>query len=633
MAKNDKILIDGIIDERIELRLPSNKRDEIFEYFSFEQILKDYDLSQDEIVSGSVDGALDGGIDGFFIFVNGHLLTDLDRFNWPKSGSVLEVWIITCKHHDTFKQSPLDNLAASLTELFDLSIDNSQLKGEYSETILDQRTNFKQAYRKVSPRLSEFKVRFCYASRGNYEEIGDSVWARANQIEQIANDYFGNCNSKFIFFGSTELIELHRKKPNFTIELPFLDDLSRGQTYILLVKLNDYFSFISDNGKLKRYLFDSNVRDFMGLNSVNEDIRNTLLNDNSPDFWWLNNGITILATDASIVGQSIQIQDIQIVNGLQTSESIFRYFSEGGLDVNNRSVLVKVIVSKNSENRDEIIRATNNQTKVELYSLHATDKIQRDVEEALKMKEFYYERRTNFYKNQGIQADKMVTPLYMASGFISLILKSPEQASNLKSKFMRNEISYNTVFSQSTDLQVWPQIAYIMKTTDKFLESKRPNSNTVSEKFLKFRRHYLSFITVSKLLGNFDFNLYDLIKLDLSRFTFEELERSWLVLKDLFPAQTSKPKLKRSIFLGLCKEIETSENIKGYDRIAHNSGFNNEPTLTPQFIDKVDALLPKDSWKKRVYYSIAYKLDCPVQSVFSAVHTLVKTGRRIRPIE
>src|SRR5438445_11551941 len=104
MAKNDTLLIDGIIDERISLKLPSDKRDEAFEYFAFEQALKDYDFSTDEIISGSVDGRNDGGIDGFFIIINGHLLSDPESFNWPKSGAVLEVWLITCKHHDTFRQ-------------------------------------------------------------------------------------------------------------------------------------------------------------------------------------------------------------------------------------------------------------------------------------------------------------------------------------------------------------------------------------------------------------------------------------------------------------------------------------------------------------------------------------------------
>lgn len=83
MAKNDKLLIDGIIDERVEQLLPSSKRDEAFEFFVFEQLLKDYDLSIDELKHGNIDGRNDGGIDGFFIFINGHYLSDPQSFKWP----------------------------------------------------------------------------------------------------------------------------------------------------------------------------------------------------------------------------------------------------------------------------------------------------------------------------------------------------------------------------------------------------------------------------------------------------------------------------------------------------------------------------------------------------------------------
>ncbi len=140
MAKNDTVLLDGIIDDRIEIKLPSSRRDEAFEYLAFEQILKDSDLSRDEIESGSVDGKNDGGIDGFFILVNGHLLTDPESFAWPRTGSQLEVWIITCKHHDTFKQAPLDNLVASLSELLDFGLNSDELKGDYSDQITSVRT-------------------------------------------------------------------------------------------------------------------------------------------------------------------------------------------------------------------------------------------------------------------------------------------------------------------------------------------------------------------------------------------------------------------------------------------------------------------------------------------------------------
>jgi hypothetical protein len=308
MAKNDKILLDGIIDDRVEVRLPSDRRDEVFEFLSFEQILKDHDPSVEEIEAGSVDGSHDGGIDGFFILVNGHFLVEPESFVWPKTGSELDVYIITCKHHDTFKQAPLDNLAATLSELLDFGRTKEDMDGQYSGDILARRENLRFAYRKLSPRLKCFSLNVCYASRGDTEQVGASITARAEQIVNIAKEAFGPCNATFSFFGATELVELHRRLPNYSLELPFVEVLSKGERYVVLAKLRDYFDFVSDEGKLRRYLFDSNVRDFMGLNRVNDDIRNTLDDPDSPDFWWLNNGVTMLATSASVVGKSILLE-------------------------------------------------------------------------------------------------------------------------------------------------------------------------------------------------------------------------------------------------------------------------------------------------------------------------------------
>jgi hypothetical protein len=44
-AKNDQLLIDGIFDERVQSKTPSDKRDEVFEFFAMEQLLKFADLS------------------------------------------------------------------------------------------------------------------------------------------------------------------------------------------------------------------------------------------------------------------------------------------------------------------------------------------------------------------------------------------------------------------------------------------------------------------------------------------------------------------------------------------------------------------------------------------------------------
>ncbi|MGJ0431620.1 AIPR family protein [Methylobacter sp.] len=645
MAKNDALLLDGIVDDRINKSLPSGRRDEVFEYLAFEQLLKDYDLSSEEILCGAVDGRNDGGIDGFFIFINGHLLVDPESFVWPRSGSKLEVWVITCKHHDTFKQAPLDSLVASVSELFDLSLTASQLKGDYSDSVIKARENLKYAYRKVSPRLSSFSINYSYTSRGDTDSIGDSIKSRSEQVVSITKESFGACDVSFEFHGSTELVELHRKMPNFCLELPYSKVLGSGERYVLLASLKDYYRFVSDNGKLRRYLFDSNVRDFMGLNRVNEDIRDTLNDEFSPDFWWLNNGVTILATSANVIGDSIQIQDIQIVNGLQTTESIFRYFESGGEDPKSRLVLIKVIVSQDDDIRDRIIRATNNQTDVELASLHATDKIQRDIEDILERAELYYERRKNFHSNMGHPSSKIVTPLYLASGYVNLIIKSPQKASALRARFMRSDESYNNVFSEKTPIEIWPKIAFILKITDSALEKYRPIGSAGNERFLKKWRQITSLITVSRLIGSYGFSPNDLVKFDLDSYTHEEIDETWEFISRVRPNDLTGKKIKsKRYFTDLCIEaaekfsIDNANRIERGDFNANGPAKKNEYKKSEIVVDmdfalKVNALLPEQPWKPGIHRNITKELNCSNKEYFQAVQLLIEEGYQNRQLD
>ena len=95
MAKNDLTLLDSILDEYISIGNPSTKSDEVFEFFSTEQVLKDYAFSKEELLQGSVDGRNDGGIDEFYIIVNGHLAESIPKDFWPRSNAELEVFIFT----------------------------------------------------------------------------------------------------------------------------------------------------------------------------------------------------------------------------------------------------------------------------------------------------------------------------------------------------------------------------------------------------------------------------------------------------------------------------------------------------------------------------------------------------------
>lgn len=636
MAKNDLILIDGIIDDRVANKLPSEKRDEAFEYFCFEQLLKEYDLSSEEIQHGAIDGRQDGGIDGFYIIINGHLLQDVEAFVWPKTNSELRVVLITCKHHDSFKQATLDSLIATITELLDFSVDDNALTGAYSSALLQMRNNLKYAYRKLSPRLLKSYVQIYYASRGDISDMGEEVVARGNQVETIAANHFSSAISKFAFIGATQLVELHRKVQNYTLELPFVEAFGRGERYVVLARLSDYYKFISNEGSLRRYLFDSNVRDFMGLNRVNEDIKATLSNQTSTDFWLLNNGVTILATSAAIIGDSIQANDIQIVNGLQTSESIYRHFSELNTEPQDeRCVLVKVIVTKEDAVRDAIIRATNNQTDVELASLHATDKIQRDIEDVMCRHGLFYERRKKHYSNLGHPPSELVSPLYAAAGYVALVLKVPHAATNLRSKFMRSTASYDAVFNSKSSLEVWPKIVHILKKVDEYLIT-RPQID-FTEKFLKNWRYIIALIIVAKHSGRFDFNEKELLSFDTSIITKELVDEIWAELN--VERLSTKPKRVWTSFQNVkaaCVSIASKYNIKNAETLDRpkfsttyvKAGIPVE--ITEEFILNVKESLPEQPWKPGVHRTVIEKLSCSSQAYTAAVNRLVEDGYFLR---
>lgn len=625
MAKNDAILIDGIIDDRIEQGIPSSKRDECFEFLAFEQILKDEDLSIDEIQSGIVDGKADGGIDGFFIFVNGHLLQDVDDFLWPKSFVEVKIIIVTCKHHDTFKKATIDSLIATFTEFFDFTNSNDGLKGSYNEALLAIRDNLIYSIKKVSARLKKLTIEVYYSSRGDTSQIGEEVVARAEQVEIILKDYFSYGEVKFNFMGSMELLNLYRKIKNYTLELPFKEALTSGERYVILVKLQDYFNFISENGVLKKHIFDANVRSFMGLNNVNEDIKLTL-EKGSDDFWLLNNGVTILVTSASITGKSLQASDVQVVNGLQTSQSIFNYFN-CSKDVNDeRCVLVKVIVTKDEALRDRVIKATNNQTNVEVSSLHATDKIQRDIEEILLSENLHYERRKNYYVNLGINPNEIITPLYLATAFVCLILKKPEK-NGLKSKFMRIEEQYNHVFNSEFNLKVWPSLAKIFKKTDFVLEEVRPKK-VGTEKFLKRWRNLISFLLVSRFYKKFSFNSNDIIKFDISYISNDKVKEIYDITVDLYPdAKVTNILNSRNLIINIAIAYSKIYEIENIGMIIPQKNQIDDlmpDHITDNFLDQVRKLLPPQPWQPRMERRLIKELGCSREMYFSAVKKLIE---------
>lgn len=192
MATNDTILIDGILDNIISSynmeNTPEN-RGKAFEDFAISELLKNYDLTHDQILDGLVDGGDDGGIDGLYFFVNGNYIADKSTI-LPRTNAHLEIYVLTCKHHDTYELNPLESVDSSLSEPFDMTIKTDSLNSKYKSDILAKRELLIYLYRKLSPALIKTNIYIRYISRGTSESIADNTNAREQKLKPPAINFF-----------------------------------------------------------------------------------------------------------------------------------------------------------------------------------------------------------------------------------------------------------------------------------------------------------------------------------------------------------------------------------------------------------------------------------------------------------
>ena len=633
MGRNDVIIVDNMIDQLVQREnATSSERGDAFQRMAIEFVLGHTTPTTEDLDEGIVDGANDGGIDGFFISVNGSLVTDPSSTTWPRTGIELEVWICTCKYQDTFRQAPLDNLYSTLVELMDFSIAGVDLQGRYSESMLSRRTHWMYAYRKTAHRLSSFVVNIDYISRGDTQKLGESVIARARQIENATRSCFSNCAVRFRFFGATELVQLSRKPTSTPLRLKFREVLSQDNSYLMLADIREYFKFVvSDDGNLRRHLFDSNVRDFMGPNPVNSDIRHTLRDPNAPEFWWLNNGITILASDASIVGKEMSLEEIQIVNGLQTTEAIFRHFQSCPQSDSRGSVLIKVVQSNNDGIRDAIIRSTNNQTAVEAASLYATDKVQRDIEEVLKVHGLYYERRKNHYANQGYRQEEIVTPLYLGAGFVALGLKNLQRASSFGNGAIQKRSVYDRVFGHGANINVWLVIARVLKDVDGAI-GRYARSDGMRLRVVRKWRYVVGFMAVARAMGKFTYSVGDLAGMDTSALTRALLDSTVETISTIKAQGKQEKRWTKEQIAKAGKAVEERYGVEGFDDwnpIGLGGGREWSP-VDLDFAMMVDRHLPSQPWKPGTHKMVANELGCSAARCWEAIQFLVGQGIRNR---
>lgn len=512
MANN--IILEEILKQYKEVASDSSINDDKnFEYFAAEQLLKDENLDEDEISLGLIGDSNDNGIDGFYILLDGEFIDQIEQVE----GKYKEMKVYFHQYKNRYKIE--EDVVLKFSNAFNdiMNFDNIELNG-WHEELKEKIILLRDIILKTATHALKIKFIINHISKANSEDIKDnkSYWSKVDNLKKsIKNSGISRLDVEYDFIGGEELKNLSYRNPEYSIDLVLKDSpltLEFGDNnigYMALVGLKNYYNFIVENGNLKRYIFDSNVRDYQNKTIVNKEIENTIKNDYNTDFWWLNNGITIIAgKDSTQIGKKLSLKNVQIVNGLQTSYSIYNSLKDINFDEfeDDRSLFVKIIICDQKDIIDRIIRATNSQNAIPSGVLRATDTIQRDIEQFFLSKGYYYDRRKNYYRNLGKPRDKIISINLLSQCIVSLVLpdKNPSRARSNPTILIKKDEDYNSVFGGEYDFQVYLNSVLIFKKVDKELKKLISDAEFMAdnklEKIIKLFKFHISRVLISEII-------------------------------------------------------------------------------------------------------------------------------------
>ncbi len=530
MAKaitNNQLLIREYIKQQCAL-LQFPNESSFFEFLASSQALRDFDLSDEEIEKGLTGNGGGGGCDGVYMFYNGTLVGDdfLDNLQDIPREVTLQVIIVQAKNETGFSEDAIMKWKTVSENLLQFENQIDAYSSRYNELV----RGFFQTFKDLRIRLltSRVKLVFTYFYVAVADDVHPNVEAQADELREKVHSLFpGPMTSVNVeFINASKLMELINTQATQRFLIPLADNpisLGEQKAYVALASLGNYYRFITDEtGTLRKNIFESNVRDYQGHNSVNNEIHNTLSSPASEDFWWLNNGVTILAEDVSqAISKQLLIVNPEIVNGLQTSSEIYTYFSSHPelIDQDTRSILLRIIVPEDEGSRDRIILATNSQTVIPAVALRSTDPIHRQIEMYFKSRGLFYDRRKNYYKNQGKKPSEIVSIGFLGQCLMSIFLGKPNYARARPSTLLSDDENYRKLYVDNSDLELFYRCACLGKKVERIIKASGEYSQSTKSDIL----FYVIYAVVALAIRSPEIDGKSLKGIDLAYFDEEKI--------------------------------------------------------------------------------------------------------------
>lgn len=481
-----------------------------FEQFTAYCATRHYSCEQSAFESGLAGDGGDGGIDWVYLVIDDQVVSLHDPIEEPpfpiKNKTEIKIIFGQAKKQSNWTEDVGVKFQATFSDFFHPSsedLETAETHRSYNDNVTRCLNNIRNFWLDLAARKRpQLSIEVWYMSFADAGRLPLGVTGAMNIALDTLKDAFNTEEVTPFHAGAQQIFEMATEFPSYDSELKYVEKLETETGIMVLTSLVDYYKFLVDeDGNLRSHLFDQNVRDYQGASGeVNSKIMESLKNPSGDlDFWWLNNGITILVDDSPTSSRSIlSLEDVQIVNGLQTSHTIFKFFKENPnlIATEDRLVLVRVLAPSDESHREQIIRSTNSQTPVGADALRGTDPVHRHIENILSLEGLYYDRRKNFYKNKGIPAKKIVSIRSLSQSVLSAFLLKPDTARARPSSFLKKDDDYEAIFKdRDEDDFIWAA------KVDKAVEAELANLFKSSPAFRNnVRFHTLSTIRV---LGNY----------------------------------------------------------------------------------------------------------------------------------
>jgi len=454
-----------------------------FMFFSLTQFFKDFEI--DDIEDGIIDSCYRGesydfGIDAIYITSSNEFIEDSNQLEEFNDDSKFQIHLFQFKRGTGITQADILKFQSGLKRiLIDENVTDHDNLHLYNRMLILNKVKNNLYLQFSSDNINVI----CHFVFGGIKQNILSQKIIVDEFDKITSilQTGGFSNSEINITDCQGLINLKTKGDEIVdivkYEKTFKYITKSGQSS----KLNGYINII--NGKeiaelVRKYqtsIFESNIRDFYKRSDLNDKITETSSSESEAKYFWsYNNGITMTCRKVEeLPNDNYRLYDLQIVNGCQTSNSIYtalknkdrcdelqkkiddgkelskkendEFIQKSQMQFNeDTSLLVKIIETDDEDLIYRITETTNSQTPIKVFSLKANDDIQVLIEKFLETKDIWYERRINYYKNKGKKNIYSIQKLFQL--YTSQILFKPSQVkTSPKSMFIN---TYDSVFPQ-----------------------------------------------------------------------------------------------------------------------------------------------------------------------------------------